>query len=741
MDKELEQIEAELAALGESPDIPIQSAAAPPQQNALVRALYGSIPAIRGIGGMGANLAGGIVGAKAGAALGTPFAPFTLGLSIPAGGIIGGALGGYGADVGYGTLADIAEERDRPLEDISAQAAKEAQYGATIETGLRALGYLAPPVARTAGGIATRVGATLVDAMGPGTVSKAEDVAADVLTKLKVTPEVIEKGLKETNIPNPTLAQTVKTAPVGAVEAELATSAAGAQSLLQKAAGQTEALESPIKSLVPENLKGKTQLELGKTLQKQFRAAREKTYQALSKRYDAPGLLDKKVPLGSLDKQVDQYLNAKFGDQVPSAIEDAANQIKSLIPKAKQVSEPRAIGFGADVTKKAPPPEAKPEALLKEVQTVRSGLLKKARASDRQTQQHILGLVDELNTVIDNIPGAGKELKKLNGEYKEFVNTYFRSPLSDSILGRTERVKPETVFRNLQNNAQATPIFENVFGKITPTKAGTVKGAGALVIADKIREFERLNATEDKLRWIYKNENQLRDTNVWPRFQEYLDINAQQRGLTDTASFGATERTLARQLRQQAIQEAGLSSATQRVLRTGPSEMPRAETVASATGSQIGEMLKGALRSIAQRIGGATGQGALTTTVAGISGIPMSVAIPAGAGVAIGSAGLSASKAKRTALLGEQLSKAFTNPEYAAELLRKKQQRDAARKLERQSRLLAERQFQQMALQPSPLLTGATQTLNIPTALDEINAELASAELDEINAELASLGE
>jgi hypothetical protein len=705
MASEQEEAAAELARLGsEIPNAQTSSAATemPILGAGILNQIQGGL---RNLGSLGANIAGAGVGAKSGAAAGVPFVPFTAGLSVPVGAILGGALGGYGADVVYNVAADVAEGKSplegQNLQAIQQKAAEEAAMGAGIETGVRAAGALLPPSIRAGTQALAWGGKKLRNALGPRAVEGANDMAAEVLTKLGVTKEGIATGLQSTSLPNPTLFQATKDPLVGAVETELSKSKVGAQTFLEKEAKQAKQIESEIKALAPKGLQNKTELKLGQTLQRKFRESRKQTYDALSSEY-TPELLNTKITLGDLDKKVNGYLKAKFGEQVPSIVESYANKIKGLYP-SEGASSIILSPSQKDLLKET----AKNEIPLKEIQTIRSEILNAARkSSNRATQKHLGELANQLTAVVDEAPKVGAELKKINGKYKEYVDLYFNGPLADSVMGKTGKVKPEKVFDRLTNNAQAMPEFEQVFGKVEAVKGKPKITGGMLLMAGKLREFNQLTTDQAKRNWVQKNENLLEQTELWPRFQKYLGTQTEKQTLQNIASGGAKEKVLGRQLREEAIQQAELPSSVQSAILTRP--------------------------------GVAKPEGVLgQTLVAVMGGRKAAATMEAGKKLAAGY------PAKGTARIGATLTKAFENPSFAMRLLDEKAARDAAR----QAALPAERELmqQQMRLfltQPSQLGTIGAQTYanlqgmqplnegvqtqyNIATGLDEEKAEAA----------------
>lgn len=168
---------------------------------------------IRGIGTLAAGTAGGLAGATTGAALGAPLAPFTFGLSVPAGAVLGGAAGGALGLYDYNKLNQLVGNNavSTPEQDaeqfrknlvqgvVLGTAAKAASAGTgalagKLKSGMQkeVLGYN-PEAAQKIAGVLDDTGAVTQDASNAGPIVTKKDIALNNLeesgffTKVKAT--------------------------------------------------------------------------------------------------------------------------------------------------------------------------------------------------------------------------------------------------------------------------------------------------------------------------------------------------------------------------------------------------------------------------------------------------------------------------------------------------------------------------------------------------------------------------
>lgn len=722
MDNELQAIEAELAALGQGTapleTTPTATSAASPLQQSL-------ISGAKNVGGLGASLAGSLAGAKTGAALGAPLAPFTAGLSVPVGGILGGAVGGFGGDVAFQSLANLVGGVETPFGDIATESAKAAGVGAGLEAGLRGLGYIAPPGIRLGANAASWAGSKLRNAFGPKTVSSAADVAADTLQKLGVTSQKIQAGLEvASDKTKATLFEVVPTKEIARAQAALSESAYGAETFTEIGQAQANKIANTLNKLVPSKIKDLTTEEIGTKLSGFYEKLRNVEFEKAKNAYNQKGLLDTKISVKGLDEALDKFIGDRFGtiDAADPTVQQAVRRIKAVLPGTKIVTEQKPMGFGVELGGKAAT-KTRQNVPLKTLHEVRSQLLEEARSRKSWgTNRDVYQIVQRITDTI-NASKAGPKLTAANVNYKNMFDKWFRSDLAKALDAPDAKV-----ITNLSKSGKPIEQFEETFGPLVPKKQQQASEAAQLFIAGKTKELALQQEPKAIANWIAKNENALKRTGVWS------ELNTVLKAQTEAKDFAFKAQNAG--LQKQTLQEAGLTENTLRALATKPGEMPRMPSVQGEAGQQTGQMLKGALRTTAQNIGGTPlGQAGITTTVAGISGIPMNVAIPLAAGVGTASFATRKARARGQALVGDQLTKAFSNPRYAAKLLREKAKRDAEALIAFERQRVADRQFQQIFLQTDPLATGLMQQYGAQ------EYKQPQDEMAAIEAELATLGE
>lgn len=109
-------------------------------QSSLLSSLSSYIPSLETIAQESAGLAGSLTGGKFGALAGAPLAPFTFGLSVPVGGVLGGALGYLGGSTLGKAGAELAAGEEADIAKIAEAQVEPALVGAGVETGLMTLG-------------------------------------------------------------------------------------------------------------------------------------------------------------------------------------------------------------------------------------------------------------------------------------------------------------------------------------------------------------------------------------------------------------------------------------------------------------------------------------------------------------------------------------------------------------------------------------------------------------------------
>lgn len=748
MGSELEQIKAELNALGELSAAPTPIPVAAPVPSGVSPVISSSpgitqqdvISGLKTTGSISANLAGSLVGAEAGAAAGAPLAPFTFGLSVPIGGILGGALGGFGADVGYQAVSNLAENQQQPLEKFISPAAEQARVGALLETGLRGAAYLAPSTVRLVGKSVAGIGSKLSDLLISKSATEAKTIAADTLEKLGATVPQLEAAVK--TLPKDktaTLYDALPTKEIAQAQDLLSRTSAGAQPLSDVAVKQTEQIRSTFDKLIPTKLKDLTTEEIGTELKRAYETLRDPAFEKAGANYTKE-ILKAKVPVKGLKKSVDEYLVKNFGqlEAVPSPIMAAANKIKSILPSTGQAAEQKAMGFGVELATKSATrtPKTVP---LQALQEVRSELLKNVRATkDWGTQHHIVELVQKITDTLGTSQ-QGKELIAANTAYKDMIDKWFRSDLAKAMD------KPATdIIKNLSKGAAPVKQFEETFGKLTPTKGKLSNTPAELFVAGKNKEFALKRDPASISDWVAKNENALKRTGLWPSFEGLIQEGEK------AAKYGIQAGT--KGMQKQTVEAAKLAKPVRDVFGRYAGDIADETTTGKALGSQLATMIRGAVRPITQRMINAPISGGITTSILGaggsaLGGIPIGpAALIAGPVAGVGAQIVRVAQ-KNEAEVGKQLVKAFTDPKYAAKLLKEKAQQEAAKKALEATRQVTYEKMREAGIQTmrdiaqSPLVTPLNRGILAGQQLQSIPTNIGNSESDAIDRELAALGE
>lgn len=118
----------------------VEAVATPAPQSSFLSSLSSYIPSLETIAQESTGLAGALTGGKFGALAGTSLAPFTFGLSVPVGGVLGGALGYLGGSTLGKAGAELAAGTEPDLTKIAQEQIEPALIGGGVEAGLMALG-------------------------------------------------------------------------------------------------------------------------------------------------------------------------------------------------------------------------------------------------------------------------------------------------------------------------------------------------------------------------------------------------------------------------------------------------------------------------------------------------------------------------------------------------------------------------------------------------------------------------
>lgn len=117
-----------------------EQVAASAPQSSLLSSLSSYIPSLQTIAQESTGLAGSLAGGKVGVLAGTSLAPLTFGLSIPVGGVLGGALGYLGGSTLGKAGAELAAGEEVDLTKIAQAQVEPALVGAGVESLLMGAG-------------------------------------------------------------------------------------------------------------------------------------------------------------------------------------------------------------------------------------------------------------------------------------------------------------------------------------------------------------------------------------------------------------------------------------------------------------------------------------------------------------------------------------------------------------------------------------------------------------------------
>ena len=139
----------------------------------------------------GAGLVASLGGAEAGASVGALAAPFTAGLSIPAGAVIGSALG-TAVKPPINAVIDYLYGTGITPEQRVAEAEKEALLGAGVDIGLRG----AIPAYRFVSPYVKQLATKATDLLGPATVEEAQRLVGQEIQTL-ASRDVLAKAAEK----------------------------------------------------------------------------------------------------------------------------------------------------------------------------------------------------------------------------------------------------------------------------------------------------------------------------------------------------------------------------------------------------------------------------------------------------------------------------------------------------------------------------------------------------------------
>lgn len=563
-----------------------------------------------------ASIGGSIAGGSVGGALGAPLAPFTGGLSIPAGAVLGAALGSY-ADVPVQKVIDYFSGVT-PQQSRLEQATEEAILGAGIESGVRLLG----PIGKVAAPFAKKIGSSFADYFGPQTAQKAEFLVGEELGRLTTLEELVKateaKRALSTTLPaetlttaemtgSDTLAQAerlLKTQPAGNANVEFAANARQKLKDINQSALQLTDLGDPNPKRAGEAAKALLQ------------GAEERQRQAASELFTEE-VKTIPVPVKGLGKEAKSAF-IKFFPQ--SDINTTNNELWNLYKKLIEEVTPKGkLKKGEAVT-----------TTVGRLQELRSAILDAGRTAKTGTRDE--AFADSLSEIIakqiDSVEGA-ESLTAARAAWREYKQRWFfdesgqRAPLNKLL----RKQNPEDIIADVSKKSAVSDEYAKVLGGLEPNK-----------LASEMADFANKQTVDEKLKWIRDKRAVYADSPIWPLVQGWEEILTRTQKATEAADVPALSPSNIDIQAKSLIRALGGS---ERVLASSPAEDATVSALSniarSGATSTLGGKMSGALSATALALGLPTAQ-------------------------------------RGTDLAAEALTKALQNPNFAASLVYDAQQ-------------------------------------------------------------------
>ncbi len=610
---------------------------------ASVDALGGDVDAaktaIRGVGGIGAGLAGAGAGASVGAMAGAPLAPFTFGLSVPIGGLIGGAVGGAAGLFGFNKVADAVEAQDITALAPTKQDIEQAAYntGAGIQFGV------APKlVGSTVKGVG-KLERLVKNAAKPATEAGQRLVAKNILETIDPELQVkLDEGLNAAALDD--FAQYKNTAEIAdspalsTAEQALATQdPAFAAILTEKALARNLAREAAIEkvappSIIPDEVFGSL---LKEKLVKKAGTVKE----AISGLYEkaAESAVDSNIPLYKTKQEIYASKNKYFGEGA-GAMPSELNALFDDLQSAKSNVNGKVVG-------------SKPYEYLQNMRSRASELAYKYKVSgDKRASAVASDITKSIDNSIMKAATTGKGLSPeaaaawLAGKesFAKMKQTFEQGDVA-KVFKAKNPLKDSAVLDTILRDPEAAASFKTAIGN-DPIVNSAVKGqiitrliekstsaSDGQLLNNKFNTF--LNDKSGQMSKFFEPKHLKDLQKIADDLKSVEQIKAkgrlQMKGGSDTAS----KLNVAQYLKDSITKELGLNS-----------------TIAKAAG-------KIASNRLAR---GAVGAG----VGASLFGMPGAVA-----GTIIGE-GASGLLNKYTGRINQMIMEAAANPEFAADLLK-----------------------------------------------------------------------
>jgi hypothetical protein len=458
----------------------------------------------------GASIGGSVYGGYAGATAGLPFAPYTGGLSIPAGAVVGSAIG---------SLADVPVQMGldyllgtTPSESRIEQGTQEAVLGAGVETALRTaggLGRLALPVAR-------RGAALYRSLMGPPTEEAAQRLIGAELPKIMVGSEaaqsavgqavareqlaqaaaekeaLVQAGLPASTLTTPQLTGSEQLARTEALLQKQPLGQANVQ-LAETASKQLDEINAAAESLTA--LKDPNPKRAGEAARTLLESAREK------QRTSAGALFTDEVraitaPATGIAKDADNVFQEIYKD---TKVLEPNSDLKSLVAKIEKVEADKAT-----------------QTTVGKLQDLRSEALELSRSAANGSRDELFAdrLVEMLGKRIDAVEGTGA-LKAARSEWRQFKQRWYRS--GDGQLSPLARLlrkqNPEDIITSVSKKSAVSDEYAKVVGGLEPNK-----------LATEMADFVQQKTVGQKLDWLRSKRAVYADSPIMPVLDQWEGI-------------------------------------------------------------------------------------------------------------------------------------------------------------------------------------------------------------------------
>lgn len=432
----------------------------------------------------GASIAGSVIGSSAGAALGLPFAPVTGGLSVPAGSILGGALGSY-ADVPVQMGLDYLLGTT-PKQSRVSQATEEAALGAAVEGGLRLL----PPAYRLGSRLTSGLGNLYRGYVGPATEEAAQRLVGQELPGVISAP-ALQKAAQEkeillsAGIPSEKLTVADIT---GSQQAAMAEELLSGQSLSSAnvelknlATGQIKDIDSAAKALT--NIANPDPVKSGSAVQSLLEGAKESQRATASAKFDIPEVTSIPVATEGLSDAATASFSRWMGEAGKLGADAPPSKLNRIYKTILKLDDPEA---------KEPI-----QATVGTLQSLRSNLLEEARRLPDGSNDwaFALDLADGLDKRIDAVNG-GKALSEARAAWKDYKQTWYRTEKKNiaPLAKVLKEEAPENVMQKISSNSAVSSAYAKVLGVQEPLK-----------LANEMKSFVKLKTVDEKLKWIDDN--------------------------------------------------------------------------------------------------------------------------------------------------------------------------------------------------------------------------------------------